>query len=92
MNERVSKFLLAGDRFMPEMHLRQPVDGPFTRNKKEYKNLKKHEIHNIFIKTNWIKLAFNLTWIMDVLKIKHLILLKIQNVMNIKEVLLQWLT
>ena len=37
MNERVSKFLLAGDRFMPEMHLRQPVDWPFTRNKKNAK-------------------------------------------------------
>ena len=24
MNEIVNKFLLAGDRFMPEMHLRQP--------------------------------------------------------------------
>ena len=25
MNEIVNNFLLAGDRFMPEMHLRQPV-------------------------------------------------------------------
>ena len=25
MNEIVSKFLLAGDKFMPELHLRQPV-------------------------------------------------------------------
>ena len=24
MNEIVNKFLLAGDQFMPEMHLRQP--------------------------------------------------------------------
>ena len=24
MNEIVNKFLLAGDKFMPEMHLRQP--------------------------------------------------------------------
>ena len=24
MNEIVNKFLLAGDRFMPEMHLKQP--------------------------------------------------------------------
>ena len=36
MNEIVSKFLLAGDKFMPEMHLRQPgfiysVCGPFTK-------------------------------------------------------------
>ena len=26
-NEIVHKFLLAGDKFMPEMHLRQPVRG-----------------------------------------------------------------
>ena len=37
MNEIV-KFLLAGDKFMPEMHLRQPqfvysACGPFTKNK-----------------------------------------------------------
>ena len=24
MNETVNKFLLAGDKFMPEMHFRQP--------------------------------------------------------------------
>ena len=24
MNEMVNKFLLAGDKFMPEMHLKQP--------------------------------------------------------------------
>ena len=24
MNETVNKFLLVGDKFMPEMHLRQP--------------------------------------------------------------------
>ena len=56
MNEIVNKFLLAGDKFMPEMYLRQPgftysACGPFTK-KKEYKNLKKQEIHNIFIKIN----------------------------------------
>ena len=38
MNEIVNKFLLAGDRFMPEMHLRQPgftysACGPFTKTK-----------------------------------------------------------
>ena len=38
MNEIVNKFLLAGDRFMPEMHLRQlgftySACGPFTKNK-----------------------------------------------------------
>ena len=38
MNQIINKFLLAGDKFMPEMHLRQPgftysACGPFTRNK-----------------------------------------------------------
>ena len=38
MNEIINKFLLAGDKFMPEMHLRQPgftynAFRPFTKNK-----------------------------------------------------------
>ena len=44
MNEIVHKFLLVGDRFMPEMHLKQPgftysAFGPFTRNKKRIEKL-----------------------------------------------------
>ena len=42
MNEIVNKFLLAGDKFMPEMHLKQPgftysACGPFTRNRERIK-------------------------------------------------------
>ena len=38
MNKIVNRFLLAGDEFMPEMHLRQPrftfsACGTFTENK-----------------------------------------------------------
>ena len=38
MNEIAIKFLLAGDKLMPEMHLRQPgftysARGSFTKNK-----------------------------------------------------------
>ena len=38
MNDIINKFLLTGDKFMPEMHLRQPrflysVCGPFTKHK-----------------------------------------------------------
>ena len=38
MNDIINKFLLAGDKFMPEMHLKQPqftysACGPFTKNK-----------------------------------------------------------
>ena len=40
MNNVINKFLLAGDKFMPEMHLRQPqfvysACGPFTRHKED---------------------------------------------------------
>ena len=45
MNNTINKFLLAGDKFMPEMHLRQPqfiysVCGPFTRHKERIKKFK----------------------------------------------------
>ena len=38
MNEIINRFLLVGDKFMPEMHLKQPVFtysacDPFTKNK-----------------------------------------------------------
>ena len=44
MNEIVSKFLLAGDKFMAEMHLKQPgftysTCGPFTRNKERIQKI-----------------------------------------------------
>ena len=45
MNNVTNKFLLAGDKFMPEMHLRQPqfvysACGPFTRHKEIIKKFK----------------------------------------------------
>ena len=45
MNEIVNKFLLAGHKFMPEMHLRQPqfvysASGPFTKNKERIQKFK----------------------------------------------------
>ena len=59
MNKTINKLLLAGDKFMPEIHLRRPG---FTNTacrpillvlkiEKEYENLKKQEIQDIFIKT-----------------------------------------
>ena len=74
MNEVENKLLLAGDKFMPEIHLRQPgftqsACEPFIQKRKEYKNLMKQEVHNIFIKTNQIKLVFNMSWPMEILLI-----------------------
>ena len=61
MNEIVNKILLAGDQFMSEMQDSLDLHIVFLdysqKTKKEYKYLKKHEIHDIFIKTNWIKLV-----------------------------------
>ena len=46
MNNIINKFLLAGDKFMPEIHLRQPQFvysdcGPFTRHKERIKEFKR---------------------------------------------------
>ena len=45
MNQVINKLLLAGDKFMPEMHLRQPqfvysTCGPFTRHRERIKKFK----------------------------------------------------
>ena len=45
MNNIINKFLLADDKFMPEMHLRQPqfvssACGPFTRHEERIKKFK----------------------------------------------------
>ena len=59
MNEIVHKFLLAGDKFMPEIHLEQPgftysACGPLTKNKERIQKFKevgdtsyiyKHELY-----------------------------------------------
>ena len=58
MNEIVSKFLLAGNKFMPEIHLRElgfpyKTCGSFTKNKERIqKKSKKQEIDDVFIKMN----------------------------------------
>ena len=66
MNDIIKEFLLAGDRFMPEMHLRQPgftysACGAFTKNKEKMKKFKQnyirdsryiYKIQDIFAKMN----------------------------------------
>ena len=53
MNEIVNKFLLARDKFLPEMHLKQPgftysVADHLLKTRKKFKSLKKHETQAIF--------------------------------------------
>ena len=63
MNEIINKFLLVGDRFMSEMHLKQPgfiysACGPFTKNKERIQKFKKQEIQAIFTKNELDKACF----------------------------------
>ena len=74
MNNVINKFLLAGDKFMPEMHLRQPhlfivlVD-LLLDIKKELKNLNKQVIRVIFIEMSSTKLVVNTIVLMQIIKI-----------------------
>ena len=67
MNNIINKFLLAGDKFMPRMHLRQSQLVYSTC--EELKNLNKQVILVIFIEMNLIKLVFNTILLMQIIKI-----------------------
>ena len=58
---------------MPEIYLRQPgftysACGPFTKNTEKIQKVKEQQIQDVIIKTNQIKLVFNI-WLMEILKI-----------------------
>ena len=62
MNDIINKFLLATDKFMPEMHLRQPqftyrTCGPFTKNKERIHKLKKKTGDSRYIYRNELEKA-----------------------------------
>ena len=70
----VNTFLLAGDKCMPEMHLKQPgftysACERFNKSKERIQNLKKQEIQNIFTQMNQIMLVFSMKWLIVILKI-----------------------
>ena len=74
INNVINKFLLAGDKFMPEMHLRNlnlfiALLDLLLGIKKELKNLNKQVIRVIFIEMNLIKLVFNTILLMQILNI-----------------------
>ena len=108
MNEIVNKFSLAGDKFMPEMHLKQPgftcsACGPFSKNKEKIQKFKQTRDTSQIYKNELDKDCFQhdmaygdfkdltrRTASDNVLRVKHLILLKILNMTGIKEGLLLW--
>ena len=108
MNEIVNKFILAGDKFMPELHLKQPgftysACGPFTKNKEKIQKYKETGDTNYIYKNELDKPCFQHDMAYEIFKIeqeeqllikfeliKHLILLKILNMTDIKGGLLLW--
>ena len=63
MNHVINKFLLAGDKFMPEMHLRQPqftysACGPFTKHKQRIQKFKETGDTNYIYKNELDKACF----------------------------------
>ena len=63
MNNAINKLLLAGDKFMPEMHLRQPQFtysscGPFTKHKKRIQKFKETGDTNYIYKNELDKACF----------------------------------
>ena len=63
MNETVNTFLLAGDEFMPKMHLKQPgftcsACGPFTKNKERIQKFKETGDTNYIYKNELDKACF----------------------------------
>ena len=63
MNKIVNKILLAGDKFVPEMHLKQPgftysACGPFTINKEIIQEFKETEDTRYIYKNELDKACF----------------------------------
>ena len=63
MNNVINKFLLAGDKFMPEMHLRQPqftysACGPFTKHKQRIQKFEETGDTNYIYKNELDKACF----------------------------------
>ena len=102
MNNEINKFLFAGDKFMPEMPLRQPqfvysACGPFTRHKEKTEKFKQTGDTRYIYRNELDKACFQHDSYADhkdlinrtksdKVTIKRTILLVIQNMMVIKEV------
>ena len=67
MNNIIYKFLLAGDKFMPEMHLRQC--GPFTRHKERIKKFKQTGDTRYIYRNELDKACFQHILLMWIIKI-----------------------
>ena len=69
LNKIVNKFLVVGDKFMPEMHLKQPgftdsACGPLTKNKERIESfMQTGRPKTLFTEMNLIEPVFNMIWL-----------------------------
>ena len=67
-NSIINKFLLEGDKFMPELHLRDPIVGtysacgPFTKHTQRIQDLLNTGKLSYIYKNDLIRLVFNTIW------------------------------
>ena len=74
MNKIINKFLVTGDKFMPEMHLRQPqftysACGPLAKHKERIEKFNQTGDTRYIYRNVLIKLVFNtilFTWIIKI--------------------------
>ena len=76
LNEIANKFLLVGDKFMLEMHLKQPgftysACDPFTKNKERTEKFMQTRNTDFIYKNDLDKLVFNMIWLMVNIKLKE---------------------
>ena len=69
-NEIINTFLLVGDKFMPEMHLKQPgfsysACGPFTKNEERIEKFMQTGNTDLIYKNDLINLVFNMIWLIE---------------------------
>ena len=74
MNEINNKFLLVGDKFMPEMHLKQcgftySACGPFTKNKERIEKYMQTGNTDFVYKNELDNAFFSMIWLMENQKI-----------------------
>ena len=74
MNKIINKFLLAGDKFMPEMHLRQSgftysACGPFTKHKERIIKFNQTGDTRYIYRSDLDKACFNTILITRIIKI-----------------------
>ena len=69
MNEIINKVLLVGDKFMPEMHLKQPgftysACSPFTKNKERIEKFMQTGDTDFIYKNELNKACYQHGWLM----------------------------